>query len=270
MKYQTTLFSLLIASVMCGSLASAAPKKDQGPFPPDLTQEEVLKRNETLPDYKALHALVADKKKNILWVITGDSITHGCMHTHGIRSYPEHWMEFVKWELRRTDDIVVNSGISGEITTGTLNKFDWRVGQFKPQVVSINLGMNDVVKMGPAKLQEYKKNLETLVEKVRKLKAIPILQITSPTINMTDARAQNLEQFWKAIYEVAQEKKVLLVDHGSHWKTFASEPAVRKSWMNDAIHPNGKGHAEMYKKMAYDLGFFDPNKPTSKLGDKTL
>ncbi|MFD5187760.1 LamG-like jellyroll fold domain-containing protein [Streptomyces sp. NPDC058357] len=35
-------------------------------------------------------------------VVTGDSNTHGALHTNGWRSYPEHWTERVRWELGRT------------------------------------------------------------------------------------------------------------------------------------------------------------------------
>ena len=35
------------------------------------------------------------------WLAVGDSITHGAVHTNGWRSYPEHFNERVKFELRR-------------------------------------------------------------------------------------------------------------------------------------------------------------------------
>src|SRR5262245_38050003 len=42
----------------------------------------------------------------VTWVFTGDSITHGALHTRGWRSYPEHFAERVRWELKRMRDIV--------------------------------------------------------------------------------------------------------------------------------------------------------------------
>ena len=47
-------------------------------------------------------------------MFTGDSITHGALHTMGWRSYPEHFAERVRWELGRMRDIVINTGISGD------------------------------------------------------------------------------------------------------------------------------------------------------------
>src|SRR5580704_17629260 len=59
-------------------------------------------------------------KEPVAWVFTGDSITHGALHTKGWRSYPEHFAERVRWEMKRMRDIVINTGISGDKTDGLL------------------------------------------------------------------------------------------------------------------------------------------------------
>lgn len=91
-------------------------------------------------DQALLGEKIADKNKPITWVITGDSITHGAWYTEGGRSYTEHLAERVRGELLRFRDFVINTGVSGEVATGLLKDFDWRVLRFKPDVVSINLG----------------------------------------------------------------------------------------------------------------------------------
>jgi hypothetical protein len=40
-------------------------------------------------------------------------------------------------------DIIMNTGVSGQFSTDLPAHFDWRVLRFNPDVVSINLGMND-------------------------------------------------------------------------------------------------------------------------------
>lgn len=261
-----------LALLMYGNVyGELNPVSNLETLPPNLSKESAITRNKELDDYKTLHSLVANKKTPITWVLAGDSITQGNFHTRGARCYPELWAELVRSELGRTNDLVINTGVSGEITTGLLNQFKWRVARFEPQIVSINLGVNDsdTSKLGMDKIDIYKTNLEKLVDEVRSLHALPILHITSPTFEQND-RAKVLEAFWAVIYRVATDKNVLLVDHGSHWKQFAWDDKVRKSWFNNPFHPNGKGHAEMYKKMAFDLGLFSPGRPSSKLGDQTL
>src|SRR5580698_4140403 len=56
----------------------------------------------------AIRALLKGKE-HVVWLITGDSITHGALHTCGWRSYPELFGERVRWELYRVRDIVINT-----------------------------------------------------------------------------------------------------------------------------------------------------------------
>ncbi|MBO8584206.1 SGNH/GDSL hydrolase family protein, partial [Staphylococcus aureus] len=63
-------------------------------------------------DLQRLTAALADPAP-LNWLITGDSITHGLVHTQGGRSYPEHLHELIRGELARVRDIVINSAISG-------------------------------------------------------------------------------------------------------------------------------------------------------------
>ncbi|MBL8294024.1 MAG: SGNH/GDSL hydrolase family protein, partial [Bryobacterales bacterium] len=71
-------------------------------------------------------------KEPLTWVFTGDSITHGALHTMGWRSYPEHFAERVRWELRRVRDIVINTGISGDRMPRLVGDAEWRVHRFRP------------------------------------------------------------------------------------------------------------------------------------------
>src|SRR5262249_54964759 len=83
------------------------------------------------------------------WVFTGDSITHGALFTEGWRSFVEHFAERVRWELRRFDDVVINTGVCGEHTGGLLENLERRALRFGPDVVFVLLGMNDSL-AGPA------------------------------------------------------------------------------------------------------------------------
>ncbi|MEG0587784.1 MAG: SGNH/GDSL hydrolase family protein [Akkermansia sp.] len=263
--YFLLLSALGLALSLCPLQSQATPT-----LAPQATAEQILDSNKSLPDYKALHTLIANKNKPIMWVITGDSITHGCLHTKGQRSYPELWMERVKWELRRINDIVVNTGVSGDTSDGVLKQFDWRIGQFSPQVVSVNFGVNDVTKLGNCNTVAFKKNLETIVANIRKIKAIPVLQVPSHIDASAGVRYTNLPKFNQIVRQVAKDKKVLLVDNDEHWTRYAKSPEIEKSWRNDSLHPNGIGHAEMFKIMAYELGLFDSKSPACQAGNKTL
>jgi acyl-CoA thioesterase-1 len=218
--------------------------------------------NAKLPDYGAFQKLLKSKAP-VTWVITGDSITHGAMHTRGARDYAEQFNERVRWEMHRQDDVWINTGVSGEVTDGLLANFDFRVARFRPAFVSVNLGMNDCVHLTPA---NFRKNLVELVKKIRRLGAVPVLQV--PNTVTSSNHIAKLAEFSAIIREVAKKNEVVLIDHKAAWETRAGAPdKVPANWLNDGIHPNGLGHAEMAKTMFRELGIFDPGSAVCRMGE---
>ncbi len=279
MKSTCSLFLLSLVTALglgfAPPILSKTPETPAGASRSEARLDAVLERNRKLPDFSKLQALVKGKP-GITWVITGDSITHGAAHTKGARSYPEHWAELIRWDRRRFNDVVINTGISGDTVSkrdgrdlGQLNKFDERIKRFSPQVVSVNTGMNDC-SGGKNGLPRFERELTLLVQKIRALGAIPILQVPNPAAESDKNRNQQLALYDDIVRKVADRENVLLVDHAAHWHHFVEDGAKRREWMNDGLHPNGAGHIEMFKRMAWDLGFFDPGMPSCKLGYKTL
>src|SRR6187455_804014 len=76
-------------------------------------------------------------KDNDVWVMAGDSITAQRQHTNFIEAY--YRTRFPKLNLHFR-----NSGIGGNRTSSILARFDYDVAAWKPTIVSIELGMNDV------------------------------------------------------------------------------------------------------------------------------
>src|SRR5690606_24349768 len=115
--------------------------------------------------FAAVKALLKGKEP-INWVFTGDSITHGALHTFGRRSYVEHFAERVRWELRRMNDFVINTGISGDTMKGISADVERRILQFRPQAVSVMIGTNDC-RSGAGGLAYFRSSIEALIGKVR-------------------------------------------------------------------------------------------------------
>src|SRR5581483_8207312 len=118
--------------------------------------------NQVAESFQPIRALLSGNNP-VTWVFTGDSITHGALHTMGWRDYPQHFAERVRWEMHRYRDVVINTGISGDRMPGLLADADWRVYRFQPKVVSLMMGMNDCT-AGPTGRDEYRRNLETFLD----------------------------------------------------------------------------------------------------------
>ena len=230
-------------------------------------------RNADLPDYRVLHEKTYDATKPMMWLFLGDSITHGCLHTHGGRSYPEHWMEIVKWEImrekqtQRTNDLVINAGVSSETAHGFLNHMEWRLNQFCPDVVFINFGINDGDRFGDT--EQFRADLTRIARQVRAKNAIPVLQTNSLTLRAKPFRPH----FNAVIREVAAAENSLLVDHAAAWEEAAGKPGASagskresvpapRHLMNNDLHPNAAGHLFMAQTIARSLNLIPVNSPT--------
>lgn len=197
--------------------------------------------------------------KPLTWLFTGDSITHGALHTKGYQSFVELFGERVKIGLSeiyptRENDIVLNIGISSMTTRDLLENFERWITLNNPDVVFINFGVTDCTnRLVP--LNEYTTNLRTVVDKVREIGAIPVLQ-TPNTIKQADTgRILNIPYYINSIREVAKETNTILIDHYRYWTDAEKmDSNLREKWLADTAHPNHIGTAKMADTIFQTLG----------------
>lgn len=201
----------------------------------------------------------------VTWVFTGDSITHGALYTEGWRSFPEHFAERVRWEMRRFQDVVINTGVVGETSKGLLANLEARVLRFRPQVALMLIGMNEAV-TGPAGRSGFRENIYEIVGRIREAEAVPVLQTPNTIYQPFAAPWKDLPAYVDIIREVAHQTDSPLVDHWQHWQQVKPDPAQLLSWLQDqSIHPNVYGHREMARLICRTFGIFDPASLTCRL-----
>ncbi len=202
------------------------------------------------------------KKEPLKWLFTGDSITHGALHTYGWRSYVEHFAERVRFEMGRMNDVVINTGISGDVLHRLMDNSDWRIFQFRPDIISMKIGMNDC-KEAEKGLDVFRRSFDDLAEKASKQNAVLMLN-TPNLIDFEKAKQrQALPIYVNAIREIAEAKKLPLVDHYAHWEKETANSSRLQMWLNDgSIHPNNYGHIVLARKIFQDIGIFDPKSIT--------
>ncbi|KYJ97062.1 MULTISPECIES: SGNH/GDSL hydrolase family protein [Microbacterium] len=206
-------------------------------------------------DLRRIAAHLADPAP-LNWVITGDSITHGLVHTQGGRSYPEHLHELIRGELERVRDVVLNTAISGNRIVDILDDWERRVALWQPHVVTLMVGTNDASDGGPRPVispDDYAASLHDFVRRVRDLGAIPVLQ-TPPAIDVRNAPERaRIAAFADAVRRVAGEEDVILVDQHAHFAELGNG-GVPWGLMNDPFHPSAAGHAALAVELARVLG----------------
>jgi len=218
-------------------------------------------------DLELLRAKIADVETPMIWVITGDSITHGAKWLGLERSYPELIQEHIRWPLGRRRDFVINTGISGERTGGLLADFDWRVSRLNPNVVSIMIGMNDAV-AGPDGRKPFEINLREMVRRVRATGAIPMLHSTNSVDkeNPGSVSRYDLAAYNQIITQVAQSTATILIDHWSRWHQERPTLPLLREWLGESIHPNGAGHRAFAQEFFRTLGYdYTPPSPSPRM-----
>lgn len=182
-------------------------------------------------------------------VSLGDSITRG--ERTGVKKEET----FSALLAARLEVDVANAGIGGERTDGALVRLEKDVLAKKPKVVLVMYGTNDSYVDKGAKaprltVKQFRENLVSLVEKIRKGGAEPIL-MTEPRWAKGEKNGLGedpnirLEEYVNVVREVAKEHKSPLVDHYKHWQEAESKGTLLRDWTTDGCHPNPRGHREL-------------------------
>jgi acyl-CoA thioesterase I len=209
------------------------------------------------PSLTKIQALMKDPSP-INWVFAGDSITHGAFHTFGQRDYTEHFTERLRYEIGRRLDCVIKTGISGWKITEIQKHLQRVVLDFKPQVVSINIGINDSKLGGSAEnVKTFESAYRDVLDRINAELGNPALVIHVPQPIYEDGtpRLATLPLLLPIVRTLAREYGAVLVDHDAVWRknTFTY-------WLNDALHPNYHGHRKMAHTLLKALDLFDIQK----------
>lgn len=127
---------------------------------------------------------------------------------------------------------VVNAGISGETSSGTLSRADW-ILKLKPDIVILETGANDGLRGVDPDLT--RRNIDKIVVKLQGSGAVVLLAGMRMLTNMGPAYTAK----FAAIYpQIAKEHNLILVPF------FLDKVSGDESLnLSDGIHPTGKGYA---------------------------
>lgn len=175
--------------------------------------------------------LVEELKENVDMkkiVALGDSLTAG----YGV-GLSESYPALLEKKLQKNgyQYTVVNAGVSGETSSGTLARVEWILTQ-NPEIVIVETGANDGLRGVAVPLLE--ENLREIVEILHENNVAVLLAGMKMVWNLGPLY---VTQFNEVYPKIAVEKKVELIP-------FFLEGVATKSELNieDGIHPNSAGY----------------------------
>ena len=214
-RNQLSSMLMLLAFVLCcWSCGADKPKANK----PEMKEKTMSKNKEK----KAK----SDKKVVLFY---GDSLTAG----YGLeedQSFPSLIED--KIDSLALNYTVVNAGLSGETTSGGLQRIDWVIKQ-PVDIFFLELGANDMLRGLP--LAETKRNLSQIIEKVKakneNIKIALCEMIAAPNMG-----ADYIAGFNNIFRALAKEHEITLVPF------FLDGVAGHPEYLlQDGKHPNAKG-----------------------------
>ena len=164
-----------------------------------------------------------------LIVAVGDSLTAG-LHVEEEASYPAQLQK--RLQAAGLQYRVINSGVSGETSSGTLSRLNWILTQ-KPDIVILETGANDGLRgIDPALTRE---NIEKIMAALREKKIVTVLTGMRMAGNMGTGYTDSFHQ----LYEDAARESSGTIFMPFFLEGVAGVPALNTS---DGIHPNARGY----------------------------
>lgn len=169
------------------------------------------------------------RNEKITILALGDSLTEG-LGVDADKNYPAQLEARLK-DMGYPNVTVINSGLSGETSTGMVNRLDW-VSQTKPDITLLIIGANDAMRGIDVPIIED--NIRTAIKTLRENNSKVILG----GMQIYDNLGSGYVADFAAIYpRVAKDMDVPLIPF--FLKGVAANPQLNQS---DAIHPTAEGY----------------------------
>jgi lysophospholipase L1-like esterase len=214
-------------------------------------------------------------KKGDRLVFLGDSITQGGAAPGG---YVTLVREALDRDHKDLDVEVIGAGISGNKVPDLENRLDRDVISKKPSVVVIYIGINDVwhSQNGRGTPKDvYEKGLHSLIERITKAGARPVLCTASVIGEKTDGTNpldKMLDEYCNISRQVAKETKTQLIDLRQafldYLKEHNKENKDRGILTSDTVHLNSAGNKFVAQQMLTGLLAQGEGKQEAKSGKR--
>ncbi len=172
-------------------------------------------------------------------VAFGDSITAGFAVRKG---FDHFWIRMLKEKYPKAEITFTNEGVCGDTSFDGLSRLDWSVIAHRPDLVTVNFGINDMY-MG-FRLEEFKSNLIEITERIIEGSGpgSEILLLSSEPL-LTPRFDRIVLSYYQTLEDVAEEMGVGFVDVCGAWMRKVAEGVPLESLILPGLdHPNELGY----------------------------
>jgi acyl-CoA thioesterase-1 len=172
-----------------------------------------------------------------IYVAFGDSITDGYGVPRGFVSFLTEWISKAYPDL---DLVTINTGMSGDTSRGGLYRLGRDVIEHRPDLVSINFGVNDAFSgISP---RQFSDNLRDMASRIRDAGCDRILMLSCEAIP-EDWAEQQVLPYWEAMKALAEEVGCVYADvHGKWARELEGGRSESDLIISGDLHPNEEGH----------------------------
>lgn len=187
----------------------------------------------------AIFSIEKSNKKVIKVSFLGDSITeYGWSDENG---YVNQTVKALKEAGLNIEPIP--AGVCGDSTKDMLNRLDADVLDKNPDVVFFMGGINDVW-WKKCSIEEFKNNVETIIDKVKQKSAkIIVISITVLTEDLNSAENHTIDEYNKCLKEITKQKRVKYIDANTVFKNEIQKSVKPENVLTiDGVHLNDEGN----------------------------
>ncbi|MAU26812.1 MAG: arylesterase [Muricauda sp.] len=188
------------------------------------------RESEAISEQQTENATASEETSEKTILFFGDSLTAG----YGL-DMEEAFPALIQDRLDSLglDYTVINSGVSGETTSGGLNRLDWVLNQ-EVDVFVLELGANDGLRGVP--LTETRKNLQQIIDKVREKNPDTRIILAGMQIP-PNMGPEYTAEFRKIFPELAEKNDIPLIPF-----LLEGVAGIPELNLEDGIHPTAEGH----------------------------
>ena len=221
---------LIIAAALSVTLVVSGCQKEPDINKADDSTQTVTTQSTSTQTNETQKTTTTTEQQALLTILAlGDSLTEG-LGVDNDANYPAQLEARLK-ELGYKDVKVVNSGLSGETSTGLVNRLDW-VLQTKPDITILTVGANDAIR--GIDVATVEANIRTAIKRLQDNGSEVILG----GMQIYDNLGSDYVESFAAIYpRVAKDMNVTLIPF--FLDGVGGDPKLNQA---DAIHPTKEGY----------------------------